>query len=320
LIAELKQQQADEVVKRDNCANEIHDNDMGIMKKTSEKEDIEGLITDLTGSIEDLTQSIGELKAAVSDAQIALKRASEDRKAENHDFQQELAEQTATAQILKKALAKLTEFYGDALLQEKAMLVSRHRQPATSSSSSSSVSVTVSSSSGGSGSKAVDVANKMDLTPVESGPTTVVSTTTQMAPPPSKGLEYKKSGGASGVMEFIKKIIHEAEVAANEAIEAEKESQKAYEEFVANTNDTVDGLLGEINEKTIALEKANGELVLAKKDLSATKTALGELQDMNKALHQDCDYVLKNFQVRQKARGEEIEAIQQAKAILRGAQ
>merc|ERR1719420_186197 len=65
LIADLKQQQADEVVKRDNCAKEIQD-DMAIMKKTSEKEDIEGLITDLTGTIEDLTQSIEQLKVAVS--------------------------------------------------------------------------------------------------------------------------------------------------------------------------------------------------------------------------------------------------------------
>jgi len=37
------------------------------------------------------------------------------------------------------------------------------------------------------------------------------------------------------------------------------------------------------------------------------------------ALHQSCDFVMKNFKLRQSARDEEIQAMQQAIAILSGA-
>jgi len=64
----------------------------------------------------------------------------------------------------------------------------------------------------------------------------------------------------------------------------------------------------------------------AKKDLSLTQSDLGdavqELEDLGKTnadLHAECDYVMKNFMIRQKARSEEIEALQQAKQILGGA-
>merc|ERR1719473_1586771 len=36
-------------------------------------------------------------------------------------------------------------------------------------------------------------------------------------------------------------------------------------------------------------------------------------------LHKACDFVLKNFDIRQTARDEEVEALKQAKAILSGA-
>ena len=46
---------------------------------------------------------------------------------------------------------------------------------------------------------------------------------------------------------------------------------------------------------------------------------LEQLSTYNAELHQSCDYVLKNFDVRQTARSEEMEALKQAKAILSGA-
>jgi len=68
-----------------------------------------------------------------------------------------------------------------------------------------------------------------------------------------------------------------------------------------------------------ASPQSRGTESSSKKDLHATVTALGELAELNRALHADCDYVLKNFNIRQQARQEEIEAIQEAKAILSGA-
>eukprot|EP00448_Togula_jolla_P003903 CAMPEP_0170599444 /NCGR_PEP_ID=MMETSP0224-20130122/16799_1 /TAXON_ID=285029 /ORGANISM="Togula jolla, Strain CCCM 725" /LENGTH=58 /DNA_ID=CAMNT_0010924093 /DNA_START=1 /DNA_END=177 /DNA_ORIENTATION=- len=46
---------------------------------------------------------------------------------------------------------------------------------------------------------------------------------------------------------------------------------------------------------------------------------LEQLSTYNAELHTSCDFVMKNFDLRQTARDEEVEALKQAKAILSGA-
>merc|ERR1719506_1781378 len=65
--------------------------------------------------------------------------------------------------------------------------------------------------------------------------------------------------------------------------------------------------------------KAEGSKVELEKDLAATNFELEQLASYKGELHAGCDFVLKNFEVRQTARMEEVEALKQAKAILSGA-
>merc|ERR1719207_107256 len=118
LIAELKKQQEEEVKKYDACKADIHGNEMDTMAKESEKKDLDAKISDLDGAIMQLTTDLETLKQQVSDNQIALKRASEDRQAENLEFQQIVADQRATVTILNKALEKLNSFYSKQALVE----------------------------------------------------------------------------------------------------------------------------------------------------------------------------------------------------------
>merc|ERR1719172_547790 len=53
--------------------------------------------------------------------------------------------------------------------------------------------------------------------------------------------------------------------------------------------------------------------------LLAVEQELTSLKDLNIGLHADCDFLLKNFEIRQTARKEEMDAIVEAKAILSGA-
>jgi len=140
-----------------------------------------------------------------------------------------------------------------------------------------------------------------------------------VAPPPAAGKEYKKNGMSGGVMQLLEKIIQDAETADKEAVAGEQKSQEAYSTFVANTNDNLDSYEKSIAGKTEAKDKATADKLTTKQDLEAVKGALGDLNDENKALHLSCDYLLKNFNIRQTARQEEIEAIQEAKSILSGA-
>merc|ERR1712060_778784 len=96
-------------------------------------------------------------------------------------------------------------------------------------------------------------------------------------------------------------------------------AQKAYEAFVKDTNNSIDAKNKEKVNKSEERAKADGELVEAKKQKEATIKELGFLAKYKAELHQSCDFVMKNFDIRQTARDEEVEALRQAKAILSGA-
>jgi len=131
--------------------------------------------------------------------------------------------------------------------------------------------------------------------------------------------EYKKSGGATGVMGMIQGIIDESKAVETDAIAAESSSQTAYEGFVKDSNKSITLLTKALTAKTEAVAKAEAEITSVKADLLASLHTLEDLSAYSKEVHLDCDYTLKNFDARQSARATEIDALFQAKSIISGA-
>mmetsp|Transcript_95735 Transcript_95735/g.253016 ORF Transcript_95735/g.253016 Transcript_95735/m.253016 type:complete len:730 (+) Transcript_95735:59-2248(+) len=262
MVVMLKKQQEDEVKKNDWCKAEVHDNEMTTAKTEDKKADIEANIGELTSTIKTLEQEISDAHMAIEQAQMDLQRATEDRKAENFEFQKTVSDQTVTIEVLKKALDKLATYY-DFLQQSKS---SAHKQT-----------------------------------------------------PPVPQKEYSKSKGASGVMEMIEKLIHEAADLRKESQQSEGSAQAAYETLIADTNGSVEALQKEITSKSAAKSGAHKDMLSAESDLSDTMKELEGLNKYNSELHAECNYLLKNFDLRQSTRSNEIEALQQAKQILDGA-
>jgi hypothetical protein len=139
-------------------------------------------------------------------------------------------------------------------------------------------------------------------------------------PPPPAGFEaYKKNAASGGVMQMITQIIEDAKAMEQGAIKAEEDATKAYEEFVKDTNNSIEAKSKGIINKSENKAKAESELVETKESKEAAVLELEQLSNYNAQLHQSCDFVRKNFEVRQTARDEEVEALKQAKAILSGA-
>merc|ERR1719198_1705477 len=65
--------------------------------------------------------------------------------------------------------------------------------------------------------------------------------------------------------------------------------------------------------------KAEEELVKSQETLANVMTDLQGLSEEAADLHGECDFTLKNFEIRQSSRMQEIEALKQVKAILSGA-
>jgi hypothetical protein len=137
--------------------------------------------------------------------------------------------------------------------------------------------------------------------------------------PPVPQMEYSKSKGAGGVMSMIEKLIYDTKDITAKSKKSESEAQAAYESLVADTNDSVGELTQAVTSKTKAKSQAKKDLSLTQSDLGDAVKELEDLGKTNADLHGECDYVLKNFMIRQKARSDEVEALQQAKQILSGA-
>jgi len=142
-------------------------------------------------------------------------------------------------------------------------------------------------------------------------------TSKQPAPPGFKKME--KNAASGGVMGMMQKIIDEAKALEAEAIRAEEDAQSSYEEFVTETNASIDAKSKDITNKSDAKAKDEGGKVQAETEKEATMGELQELSNQNADLHKSCDFILKNFEVRQGARDDEIDALKSAMATFSGA-
>jgi hypothetical protein len=262
MVAMLKIQQDDEVKKRDWCTAEFHETEVATAKSTDLKEDLQAKHANLESNIGELEQGLQDAKASIAELQVNLQRATEDRHAENLEFQKAVADQTMTIAALNTALDRLDDYYKQAsMLQSKS-----HRQT-----------------------------------------------------PPVPQAEYAPNSGSLGVMQMIQKIVQETRAMTVTAKKAENEAQAAYEQTIADTNASVRGLQQEITTKTKEKARATKDKLETGSDISDTDKELEGMSKYTAELHGECDFVLKNFDVRQEARAQEIEALQQAKQVLSGA-
>merc|ERR1740121_123331 len=114
-------------------------------------------------------------------------------------------------------------------------------------------------------------------------------------------------------------IITDAEAEEKELDVTENNAQRRYADFVTSATASIEADREAIqeNEKLVAsteAEKAEVEAAQLSND-----EELGRLSDLLKAHHLDCDFLIKYYDLRQKFRGEELDSIADAKAILSGA-
>jgi len=138
------------------------------------------------------------------------------------------------------------------------------------------------------------------------------------APPPGFD-EYKKNAASGGVMAMIQQIIDDTKAVESETIRSEEDAQAAYEDFVKETNASIKSKSKEIVNRSSEKATAESDLVETKEQLQSLKLDMEKLDQYRTELHSSCDFVMKNFDLRQEARDEELEALKQAKAILSGA-
>jgi len=99
-----------------------------------------------------------------------------------------------------------------------------------------------------------------------------------VGPPPPPGFkEYKNNAAAGGVMGMIQQIINDAKAMEAETIRSEEDAQKAYEDFVKETNASIEEKSKDIVNKSEQKAKAEQDLVQAQEEKEAVMLELEQL-------------------------------------------
>jgi septal ring factor EnvC (AmiA/AmiB activator) len=139
-------------------------------------------------------------------------------------------------------------------------------------------------------------------------------------PPPEANLAYKKSGEeGGGVIAMIDLLVADIDK-ENQTMEVdEKDAQSDYESFMTDSSDKRAQDSKAVTDKSAAKAQTEGEL---EDNTDSKKSKLIEAMETAKylgGLHEECDWLLKNFEAREAARTGEIDALGKAKAVLSGA-
>merc|ERR1719321_537075 len=102
-------------------------------------------------------------------------------------------------------------------------------------------------------------------------------------------------------------IIDEAKAMEAEAVRAEEEAQKDYDDFVKETQGAIDQKTEESETKAGDKAKAEEDKIQKDKEMADAMTEFEDLENDAHALHKECDFVMKNFEKSQAARENEME-------------
>jgi len=141
-------------------------------------------------------------------------------------------------------------------------------------------------------------------------------------PPKPSGPEavgYAKSGSSGGVMGLLTMIIEDAGRTEDEMHADEQQAQKDYGSYVAATTASIEADREAIAEKEKQVASASSDKSETEESQLANEASLDKLAELLQGIHNQCDFVLKYFDIRQTSRAEEMDAIEEAKAILSGA-
>merc|ERR1719221_2309577 len=256
--------------------------------------DAEEAIATLKSEIEALEDGIKALDKSVAEATAT-------RKEEHDDYVETLAANSAAKDLLGFAKNRLQKFYNPklykappkrALSEEDQLVVNMGGTLAPTA------------APGGIAGTGIGLAQTVVAPP----------------PPPEANLAYKKSGESSnGVMAMIDLLVADLDKDIQTSEVEEKDAQKDYEEFMADSSDKRALDSKAITDKEAA--KAETETQL-QSDKDTKKSKMFEAMETAKyigGLHEDCDWLLKYFDERKAARTGEIDALGKAKAVLSGA-
>jgi len=279
MVGELDKQQKDEVEHKAWCVSSTDENTKDTAAAGDKKDSLEVKRDSLKKAVDVLNTQISNAKAAVAENKAQMKKASETREAGNADYQQIIGDQRMTQIVLSKAITTMKQVY--ALLQNGRHMSRAHRGPG-----------------------AAHVATS--------------GTATQPGSGPAKFKDASRHAGGAQVVALLDGILADSKKSEADAHKAENNAQATYEGFMTDSNKAITTLSKKIMTLSGNRATTQEDLINAKKDLTSTNNKIDSLAAELTDIKGSCDFIIKNFSVRQDARKNEMDALKEAMSILSG--
>jgi chromosome segregation ATPase len=289
MIDMLKKEQDSDDKKKDYCEKEF---DASEDKKKATENTLDDAKHDADGcqaGIQTLKEEIGALMEGISTLDKEVADVTQQRKEENSEFQSVLASNTAAKELLLIAKNRLNKFYNPKQYNPAA----RKELGAVSAVA-----------------REFDAAEFVQVSAeVQADP----------GPPPDTFGDYKKSEASAGVLQMIDTLVKTLDTDLAEAKTEEKNAQTEYELFIADSKEKRQADAKSVADKEESKANLESDLEGYKAAvLSATKELEANAKYVS-SLHSQCDFLMNFYEVRTKARSGEIGSLQDAKAVLSGA-
>merc|ERR1719263_1805627 len=308
LVTQLGKEQEDDDSHLKWCSAELdtsEDSEKDLKRRIS---GLETKIAEAETGIATLIDELAILKKGIKDTDKAVEEATTQRKDEHKEFVASAAENNAALQLLEVAKNRLNKFYNPNLY------VAPTQRPLTAEEK-------IYVNSGGADPR---IAEAEAAGPLGGIAGTGVTVFTQMRmkdapPPPPETVDAYAKKDASGPVALIDKLKRDLEMEVAAAERDEAEAQKDYEEFMSDSvaKRTADSKC--ITEKESQKAGLEADLMGAKNIKKEKSDELYATEEYIMQLHGSCDFLMKNFDLRKKARADESESLKRAKAVLSGA-
>jgi len=308
LVAQLAKEQEDDDAHLKWCTAEF---DTSEDTEKDLKRRIAGLETKIAESetgIATLIDELAILKQGIKDTDKAVEEATTQRKDEHKEFVSTAAENNAALQLLEVAKNRLNKFYNPALY------VAPTQRPLTAEEK-------IYVNSGGADPRIAEAEAAGPPGGIAGTGVTVFAQTRarDAPPPPPETVDAYAKKDASGPVALIDKLKRDLEMEVQAAERDETEAQKDYEEFMSDSVAKRTADSKSITEKEAQKAGLEADLMGAKDIKKEKSDELYATEEYINQLHGSCDFLMKNFDLRKKARADEVDSLKRAKAVLSGA-
>merc|ERR1719410_3133232 len=248
-----------------------------------------------------LTDEIKALEAGIVALDKSVAEATEQRKEENAEYTELMANDAAAKELLGFAKNRLNKFYNPKLYKAPPKRVLSEEERITVNMGGT---LAPTAAPGGIAGTGVEALQTGDAPP---------------PPPETWGAYSKKSEESNGVLTMIDMLVADLEKEIQEMEFNEKDDQTEYEKMIEDSAAKRATDSKSLTDKEAAKADAEASLLKLKDDTKAKMTENMETMETLKDLHLDCDWLLQNFDVRKEARAGEVDALKKAKAVLSGA-